>query len=525
MRRQILSLSIDLLLIIFATIIAISIRENFEFKASRMVPLLPYIGWTMLSSAIVLPTMGLTRSIWRFSSMSDYTRVVPAVILSVLGAVGLGFQFNRLEAIARALPVLQGIMMVCFLIGGRVAFRLHHRRRRARPKLLKAVNSPHVEIVLIVGVNRITELYLASVEEYAIERIKVVGLLGQSDRQIGRLMQSTPVLGHPEDAAVVLNELSLRGIVVNRIVVTIAFDRLSLEARQCLLDIERNTDIKLDLFGERMLIDEGQSLRSAREEKSDVAIKDAAAFVVDDAARAMLAHQRYWMVKRAFDCCLALSLIILLAPLFVIVGLVVLVDVGWPVTFWQQRPGLGGFNFRLYKFRTMATAYDDSGIRIQDNLRLSAIGNFLRRTRLDELPQLVHVLFGHMSFVGPRPLLPIDQSPAHAVRLLVRPGMTGWAQVKGGRAISAQDKAALDVWYLKNAGLRLDLSILLQTMPMILKGEKIDRSAIHKAWQELVDAGVCAAADLPAEYRPVDYRPVDYRTGQVNVDRATGLRI
>jgi lipopolysaccharide/colanic/teichoic acid biosynthesis glycosyltransferase len=501
MRRHLFSLLTDTVLVVIATLAALAIRDNFEIKPSRVYQLLPYLGWTVLASSVVFPMMGLTRSIWRFSSMNDYARVLPAVVFTVLSAVALGFQFNRLEFVSRALPVLQGILMVCLLVGSRVAFRFYHRQRRTRPKLLEAIHTPHTDIVLVVGVNRITELYLASVEEYAIDRIKVVGMLGQSDRQIGRLMQSTPVLGRPEDAAIVLNELSLRGIAVNRIVVTMAFDRLSSEARKTLLDIERNTNIKLDLFGERLLIDERQSLSAAREDESDASVRNVAAFVVDEDARAKLANQRYWIVKRAVDFCLACALIIVCAPLFLLVALIVLVDVGLPVTFWQQRPGLGGFNFKLYKFRTMATAYDDNGVRLQDTQRLSATGNFLRRTRLDELPQLVHVLFGHMSFVGPRPLLPVDQSPAHAVRLMVRPGMTGWAQIKGGRDISASDKAALDVWYLQNACLRLDLSIMLQTIPMVVSGETIDRRAIHKAWQELVDTGVCAAAQLPVEYR------------------------
>jgi lipopolysaccharide/colanic/teichoic acid biosynthesis glycosyltransferase len=502
MRRHLFSLLTDTVLVVIATLVALAIRDNFEIKPSRVYQLLPYLGWTVLAALVVFPLMGLTRSIWRFSSMSDYTRVLPAVVFTVLSAVALGFQFNRLDFVSRALPVLQGILMVCFLIGGRVAFRFYHRQRRSRPKLLEAIQTPHADIVLVVGVNRITELYLASVEEYAIDRIKVVGLLGQSDRQIGRLMQSTPVLGRPEDAAVILNELSLRGIAISRIVVTMAFDRLSLEARKTLLDIERNTNIKLDLFGERLLIDERQSLSAAREDESDASVRDVAAFVVDEDARAKLSNQRYWMVKRAFDFGLACALIIVCVPLFLIVALVVLIDVGWPVIFWQQRPGLGGYNFKLYKFRTMATAYDDDGARLQDTQRLSATGKFLRRTRLDELPQLVHVLLGHMSFVGPRPLLPIDQSPAHAVRLMVRPGMTGWAQIKGGRDISPADKAALDVWYLKNACLRLDISIMLQTIPMVLSGETVDHHAIRAAWQELVDTGVCAAAQLPVEYRP-----------------------
>ena len=147
----------------------------------------------------------------------------------------------------------------------------------------------------------------------------------------------------------------------------------------------------------------------------------------------------------------------------------------------------------------MGTAYDNSGQRIPDALRLSAIGRFLRKTRLDELPQLLHILKGEMSFVGPRPLLPVDQSPAYAARLMVRPGMTGWAQVKGGRDISAADKAALDVWYVKNASFRLDLEILWKTIPMIVLGERVDREAIRAAWRDLVAYGICAASSLPQE--------------------------
>ena len=501
MRRQILSLIIDLVLIVAATFVAFAIRDNFEVREARIHALLPYLGLTVVASSVVFVMMGLNRSIWRFSSIADYARVLPAVVLSVLGAVALGFLFNRLDSVSRSLPVLQAILMVCFLVGGRVAFRHYHARRRSRPKLLDAVHPPTAEMVLLVGVNRISELYLASIEEYAIDRIRVVGLLGQSDRQVGRLMQSMPVLGHPEDAVIVVNELSVRGISINRIVVTMAFHRLSADAQQTLLDIERTTNIKLDLFGERLLIDEKQSLSEVREERSDQSLKAAAAFVIDDQGLRALVGQRYWLVKRVFDLCLSIVLCLTLAPLFVLVGLAVVADVGWPFTFWQDRPGLGGHNIRLYKFRTMAAAYDKKGRRIPDTLRLSAIGRFLRRTRLDELPQLVNVLLGQMSFVGPRPLLPIDQSPAHSARLLVRPGMTGWAQIKGGRDISASDKAALDVWYVKNASFRLDLAILLHTVPMLLAGETIDRSAIRKAWLELAESGVCTLSSLPPEYR------------------------
>ena len=115
------------------------------------------------------------------------------------------------------------------------------------------------------------------------------------------------------------------------------------------------------------------------------------------------------------------------------------------------------------------------GNRISDQLRSSNIGNLLRRSRLDELPQLYNILLGEMSFVGPRPLLPVDQPQWQNSRLVVRPGLTGWAQVNGGRDISPEDKAALDIWYIVNASLWLDISILLRTLVMLVLGERVNR--------------------------------------------------
>ncbi len=133
----------------------------------------------------------------------------------------------------------------------------------------------------------------------------------------------------------------------------------------------------------------------------------------------------------------------------------------------------------------MADAHDADGKRKSDDERSSVIGDFLRRSRLDELPQLLNILKGEMSFVGPRPLLPVDQPIDRAARLLVRPGLTGWAQIKGGRQISPADKAALDVWYVGNMSLALDIEILLGTMPMLIFGERVTETAIGQAWRDI----------------------------------------
>jgi hypothetical protein len=130
----------------------------------------------------------------------------------------------------------------------------------------------------------------------------------------------------------------------------------------------------------------------------------------------------------------------------------------------------------------MAGAHNADGRRLSDAQRLSPVGRFLRHTHLDELPQLYNILIGEMSFVGPRPLLPADQAPAFAARLAVRPGLTGWAQIKGGRDLSASDKAALDVWYVRNASLRLDLQIVWGTLRTIWSKDRADTVAICLAW-------------------------------------------
>ena len=186
-------------------------------------------------------------------------------------------------------------------------------------------------------------------------------------------------------------------------------------------------------------------------------------------------------MKRACDIAAAILLLVSLAPLILLVGALVAIDVGVPVWFWQQRPGQGGRPFHLYKFRTMAAAHDEQGERLADAERVTAIGSFLRLTRLDELPQLFNILVGEMSFVGPRPLLPVDQPKGDDSRLLVRPGLTGWAQVHGGREISAADKAALDGWYIKHASFGLDVRILLQTAIMLVHGEVRNEGAIEQA--------------------------------------------
>jgi lipopolysaccharide/colanic/teichoic acid biosynthesis glycosyltransferase len=146
----------------------------------------------------------------------------------------------------------------------------------------------------------------------------------------------------------------------------------------------------------------------------------------------------------------------------------------------------------------MRAAHDSAGNRIPDELRCSKVGHFLRRTRLDELPQLYNILVGEMSFVGPRPLLPIDQPENKNLRLLVRPGLTGWAQVNGGRDLAPEEKAVLDVWYIAHASLWLDIRIVLRTVIEMVKGERPRGEAVRAADVRGAQAPALSLTVLPA---------------------------
>lgn len=181
--------------------------------------------------------------------------------------------------------------------------------------------------------------------------------------------------------------------------------------------------------------------------------------------------------KRIFDLLISTLLLILLSPLMLILALLVWVKLGWPVIFAQDRPGKYGKIFKLYKLRTMRDACDASGTPLPDAERLTPLGSFMRSTSLDELPELVNVIKGEMSLVGPRPLLIAyleRYSPEQARRHDVLPGITGWAQVNGRNAISWEDKFRFDVWYVDNWSFALDIKILFMTVGKVFKREAIN---------------------------------------------------
>lgn len=190
-------------------------------------------------------------------------------------------------------------------------------------------------------------------------------------------------------------------------------------------------------------------------------------------------------MRRGIDMLAAAAGLLLFAPLIVLILVYQLMTIGMPPFFSQYRGAVGGGTFRLWKFRSMTDRRDDYGRLLPDAMRITPGGRLLRHSRMDELPQLWHILIGDMSLIGPRPLLPETIAAAGAVgqrRAGVRPGLTGWAQVNGNTLLTDAEKFALDAWYVAHRSLRLDLLILARTVHVALFGERRDPSAIRRAY-------------------------------------------
>ncbi len=185
-------------------------------------------------------------------------------------------------------------------------------------------------------------------------------------------------------------------------------------------------------------------------------------------------------MKRLFDIVIAASLLVVLAPVFIMVAVLIWFFMGRPLLFVQPRPGKGGRIFHLMKFRTMSAESGGNPGSKSEVQRVTALGRILRRTSLDELPQLLNVLRGDMSLVGPRPLL-LEYLPLYSDhqnrRHEVRPGITGWAQVNGRNAISWEEKFRLDVWYVDHQSIALDIKILAYTLIKAAVGTGVNQSS------------------------------------------------
>jgi lipopolysaccharide/colanic/teichoic acid biosynthesis glycosyltransferase len=289
---------------------------------------------------------------------------------------------------------------------------------------------------------------------------------------VHRSLNGYLIAGSPSHASKIFDEYAAHGVEIHKIVVAILPENLSSAAWGEIKRISRQRRIALEILPERLLLSPS-SKKLAQIHSGDFRHE-----------RSSTSGRWVWKLKRIVDILFAAAVLIVVSPLAIIVALLVLVDVGYPVVFWQQRLGRFGRPLHVYKFRTMRAPFDRKGHPVPDSERLSPVGQFLRATRLDEIPQLWNVLTGEMSVVGPRPLLPIDQPNTYSTRLDVRPGLTGLAQISGGKLLSIEEKDAFDEHYVRHGSIFLDFSILARTLWVMLRGDRRNEAIIAGALAE-----------------------------------------
>jgi lipopolysaccharide/colanic/teichoic acid biosynthesis glycosyltransferase len=455
-------------------LLALYFRDAYILTANGAPLVLLYCGISLGCSLAAFLAFRLSDGISRYFSVHDAFNVVKAVLASGLMTSILLFTLTRLEGIPRSTPVLQFLLLVAGLLTARtVMMLLDHNQHLANNK----AEHSSAEHIIIIGTNRLSSLYIKFIHAYSPVRRRIIGVLDHKKRFIGRAICGVPVVASPQELDSVIEEFAVHGISADRVIIGGDEHFLSEDILNHVRCVCSERGIALDFLPDLIGLNNSPTPRLA------------VAKPVTHVRGAVASPSRYFMIKRLVDFAFALIAILLLAPLFITSAILILFDLGSPVLFWQQRIGQGHKNFFLYKFRTLRPPFDAYGQPVPQSERLSLVGRCLRKSRIDELPQLFSVLVGDMSLVGPRPLLPHDQPSNTSLRLSVRPGITGWAQIHGGNLVTTEEKGALDEWYIRHASLWLDLKIALLTLRFCVTGERRSQWAVDEAYAERLAVG------------------------------------
>lgn len=437
--------------------LALWIRGAPVLSASDWPVALIYCGLSFAAAIVAFLMFRVRDGMTPLFAVHDAIGVAKAVVLSEFVTCLVLFTATRLDGVPRTTPLIHALLLAAGMIIAR-AWRRMRSTEAAPPRLGDAsLGSENVEHIVFVGSNRLSLLYIEFLQAYGANRHRVIAILDDDPDMAGRSVGGVRILGPTIDLAPVIEEFKEHGIATDRIIVGADRSFLATGAGADIHDYCAESGIKLDFVPDLLGLGAAAAVEAP---KAPVA------------APAVLSVPAYFRIKRIVDLALVSLLILLLLPLFLTVSIIVLLDVGSPILFWQRRVGMNGQAFHIHKFRTMKPAFDWRGMPVGYTTRLSWIGQALRKLRLDELPQLLNVLVDDMSLVGPRPLLPQDQPSNPALRLSVRPGITGLAQVCGGTLLSATEKSEFDEWYIRHASLRLDLKIIARTLAVILTGER-----------------------------------------------------
>jgi lipopolysaccharide/colanic/teichoic acid biosynthesis glycosyltransferase len=467
----------DAVCAISAPIAALLLRNPTLFERSDLTSIITYTVVSFGFCVVSFIGFRLADSVPQFFSHRESLETGKAALVGVAAAAIFTFSVTRLDDIPRSVPAVHLLLLVTALNLIRLLHRNLAHRRNSNGARLRYEDE---ENVIVVGANKLAWFYVQMLDTLGVGNRRIVGILDDDTDLHGRSIFGHVVLGSPSEAHSLVHDFGMHGTPISRFVVCERDRERALHMVAALEPICLTEEIELELLAEQLGIPD-----------TDL---HAAADTVSPPIRET-ALRTYFRTKRLIDFAVSFVVIITLLPLFAVIAALIFAESGPPVLFWQRRVGREGRSIFVYKFRTMLKPIDRHGRRLNDAERRSRLGNLLRATRLDELPQLFNVLNGSMSLIGPRPLLPIDQPAGETERLLVAPGITGWAQVHGGNLISPEEKRVLDDFYVNNASFRLDLLIFWRTIMTVVAGDTRRQTQLKRALHHSMISAQAPASD------------------------------
>ena len=392
----------DLFLAIIAPGLALYLRDSGVFYSDWHV-----VGYYWLFSTaltlLALWAFKLQDGITRYFSVHEALDIAEAVLFAELTTFVVLFTVTRLDGIPRSIPLIHGPLLAIGLVAARIVMRgllsTNDESKQFRGRSQRTI---------IIGANRFATEFVRMLQAYAPQQKPVVAILDDEATKIGQTISGVRVLGKPLELEAIVTEFAIHGVTVDRLVIAGENDLVTPAVMHELEQVCRKRRIDLCFLPRMLGLTEWTESTTA---------------VLSEAAPqpASVPLRPYFRFKRLLDTIGSIILIVILFPVLLIASLLVLWDVGRPLFFWQERLGWKGRTFLIYKFRTLKAPFDSHGRFASGDRPPSAIGQFLRATRVDELPQLLNVVLGDMSVIGPRPLLPEDQPANATMRLLSSP--------------------------------------------------------------------------------------------------------
>ena len=405
---------------------------------------------------VVFRTMGVQQAMWRYASPRDLWHLAKALLIVATAFLSLMFLIDRLEGVPRIAILNFWLAAFAILCSSRLIYISVICSLMA--SLRSKATRPPCRILIIAELASSSMLINAIRSRYGSQADLVGVVSGRGER--GRLLNGIEILGSEMQISEIVASLEVAGRYPDVAII----DDQHISARQA------------------------QALPAIRTFRSSQ-LEALALFIADRPDPAVLFESqentaRIIDMKRVIDIAASMTALILLLPLLSLIAILLWFFHGSPIMFTQVRAGRRLREFHMLKFRTMKPPLDRSDRILPDQERITWVGSLLRATRLDELPQFWNVLRGDMSLIGPRPLLRRDMPSDDrllAERYKVRPGITGWAQVNGGHKISNHQKMLLDIYYIRNCSIKIDIEIILKTIKTMTIGETINQEAIKNA--------------------------------------------